>query len=259
MADQVREKRRDNEINDGVTTSARTVETYEAPASASASASGPISGDRVRWGSILAGLFAALTTLIVLSVLGLGIGLSSYNAGDPLGNFGIGAGIWGIITALLAFLIGGWVAASTAGARGRGNGILNGSMVWVVAIPLIVYMLGSGLGSLVNTAGSVAATGVSAIAPAAAAAAPAAGTAAAQTPGAQATVQTAGRDVVNAVQATASALGNQVNPQNAEKVASAAGKTAWGTLAALLVGLVASLLGGLMGARPVRQERIVTT
>src|SRR6185503_7358932 len=102
------------------------VETYVAPASATRP--GPIAQDRVRWGAILAGLFVALTTLVVLSVLGLAIGLSSYDAGDPFGSFGMGAGIWGILSALLAFLIGGWVAASTAGARGRNNGLLNGSM-----------------------------------------------------------------------------------------------------------------------------------
>ncbi|CAN5651256.1 hypothetical protein BH10CHL1_BH10CHL1_26610 [soil metagenome] len=256
MTNQVRERRHDTGVNDREGMHTDVVDTYQSPSSVSGS--GPVTGDRVRWGAILAGLFAALTTLVVMSVLGLAIGLSSYDAGDPLGNFGLGAGIWGIISALLAFLIGGWVAASTAGARGRGNGILNGSMVWVVAIPLILYMLGSGLGSLLGTAGNVAATGVSAVAPAAAAAAPAAGTAAAQTPGAQATVQEAGQGAVDAVQATASALGDQVNPQNAERVASAAGKTAWGTLAGLVVGLIASAIGGLLGARPVRREAIVT-
>jgi len=256
MTNQVRERRHDNGVSDRDAMHTDAVETYDAPTPAGGS--GPVTSDRVRWGAILAGLFAALTTLVVMSVLGLAIGLSSYDAGDPLGNFGLGAGIWGIISALLAFLIGGWVAASTAGARGRGNGLLNGAMVWVVAIPLILYMLGSGLGSLMSTAGNVAATGVSAVAPAAAAAAPAAGTAAAQTPGAQATVQAAGQGAVNAVQATASALGDQVNPQNAERVANAAGKTAWGTLAGLVVGLIASALGGLIGARPVRREAIVT-
>ncbi len=67
--------------------------------------------DRVRWGAIFAGLFAALAVLIVLGVLGLAIGLSSYNAGQPAANFGVGAGIWGAISALIAFAIGGWPRA----------------------------------------------------------------------------------------------------------------------------------------------------
>jgi hypothetical protein len=35
--------------------------------------------DRVRWGPILAGTFAALTALAVLSTLGTAIGLSAYD------------------------------------------------------------------------------------------------------------------------------------------------------------------------------------
>src|SRR5437870_50739 len=101
--------------------------------------------DRVRWASIFAGLFAAMSALVVLTVLGLAIGLSSYNAGEPASAFGIGAGIWGAISALIAFLIGGWLAARTAALPGRGNGVLNGAMVWLVAVPLMLFLLGSGL------------------------------------------------------------------------------------------------------------------
>src|SRR5687768_5733380 len=38
--------------------------------------------DRVRWGPILAGTFAALTTLAILSTLGAAIGFSSYDRGQ---------------------------------------------------------------------------------------------------------------------------------------------------------------------------------
>src|SRR5690349_3404384 len=134
------------------------------PAAASAAVTMPV--DRIRWGSIIAGLFAALATLVVLSVLGLAIGLSNYNPGDPLRNFGIGAGIWGAVTTLIAFLIGGWVAAGTAATRGRRNGMLNGAMVWVVTIPLLLYVAGNSLGSILSTASSTVA---GAAAPAAAA------------------------------------------------------------------------------------------
>jgi hypothetical protein len=198
--------------------------------------------DRIRWGPILAGLFASLSTLVVLSVLGLAVGLTSYDAGDPLSSFGLGAGIWSAISTILAFLIGGWLAARTAATRGRGNGVLNGAMVWIVAIPLVLYLLSSGLGSLLNTAGNVAATGAAAVAPAAAAVADDAAVAA---PAAQ----EAAEDAADAVQATASALGDQVTPETVENAAETASPAAWGTLIALLLGLGASALGGLLGAR----------
>src|SRR4051812_24378559 len=57
------------------------------PAVASATVVTPT--DRVRWGAIFAGLFAAMSALVVLSLLGLAIGLSSVDAGDRPANFGI--------------------------------------------------------------------------------------------------------------------------------------------------------------------------
>jgi len=209
--------------------------------------------DRVRWGPIFAGLFATLSSLVVLSVLGLAVGLGSFDAGDPLGSFGVGAGIWGGISTLIAFIIGGWLAARTSAAAGRGNGVLNGAMVWVVAIPLIIYLLGSGLGSLVSTAGSVAATGITAAAPAAAAVADDAAAA----PGAEATAQDAGADVAAAAQATVAAVGEAVTPERVEDAAGTASGAAWGTLIALLVGLGAAALGGSLGAR--REAPVNTT
>jgi hypothetical protein len=73
--------------------------------------------DRVRWGPILIGLFAALTALAVLSILGTAVGLSAYDAGDDARRFAVGAGVWGIISMLLAFGFGGWMAARSAALR----------------------------------------------------------------------------------------------------------------------------------------------
>jgi hypothetical protein len=191
--------------------------------------------DRVRWGPILAGLFATLSSLVVLSLLGIAIGLSSYDAGDPLSSFGIGAGIWSAISTLLAFAIGGWLAAKTAATRGRNNGLLNGAMVWVVAIPLILYLLSTGVGSLLNMATDAAAAGASAAA---------AGLEA--VPGGAAA---AGDAAANA-QAQATAVAGQVNPETAETAAENSSPAVWGTLLALLLGLAAAAMGGLIGARP---------
>jgi hypothetical protein len=196
--------------------------------------------DRIRWGAVLAGLFASLTTLVVLGVLGLALGLTSYDAGDPLSSFGLGAGIWSIVSTILAFLLGGWLAARTAATRGRGNGVLNGAMVWVVAIPLVLYLLSAGLGSLLNTAGDVAATGAAAVAPAAAAAVDNAAA-----PAAQATAQ----DLGAAAQAAVVAAGEQVTPGSIEDATETASSAAWGMLIALLLGFGAAALGGLLGAR----------
>src|SRR5215216_1006055 len=62
--------------------------------------------DRVRWASVLAGVFTVFATLAVLAVLGIALGLSTFDADNPR-NFGIGAGIYGLVSALIAFLLGG--------------------------------------------------------------------------------------------------------------------------------------------------------
>lgn len=197
--------------------------------------------DQVRWGPIIAGIFTALATLITLSVLGLAIGLSSFDAGDAASTFGIGAGIWGAISALIAFFLGGYMAARAAAMRGFGSGILQGAMVWLVAIPLLVYLLGSGIGATLRTAGGVVGT-------AAEVAAPVAG-AATDNPALQATAQAQAQGLGQAVQATASALGDQVTPGRVEQAANSAGQAAWGVLLSLGLGAAASILGGHLGAR----------
>ncbi|MDQ2809644.1 MAG: hypothetical protein M3Z04_22445, partial [Chloroflexota bacterium] len=197
--------------------------------------------DLVRWGPILAGLFAALSTLATLTVLGLAIGAATFTPGASLGNLGLGAGIWGAISALIAFGVGGWLAARSAAVGGHSNGILNGAMVWFVAIPLLLYLLSSGVGSLLGAAGSAAGTAIQA-------AAPAAGQAATN-PGVQATVQAGGQQVLTGAQATAQAVANSITPDTQKKAADATSQGAWGTLLSLGLAAAAAIGGGFLGAR----------
>jgi hypothetical protein len=208
--------------------------------------------DRVRWSAILAGLFTTISTFILLSILGLAIGASAFNPGDDLSNFGTGAGIWNAVSALIAFFVGGWIAARASAVHGRGNGALNGAMVWIVMIPLALYLVSSGIGATLRALGGVAATGLQVAAPAVGEAA--AGVA--NLPGVtvqsvQATAEAAGAaltepDAQATVQAQVQAVLPDVNEQQVDNVAET---STWSTLIALLLGLGAALLGGLAGAR----------
>lgn len=202
--------------------------------------------DRVRWGPILAGLFAALSTLAGLSILGLAIGASAFTPGDSGSTFGLGAGIWGGISTLLAFLVGGWLAARAAAVQGRASGVLNGAMVWFVAIPLLIYALGSGIGAIANTLGNVAGT-------AAQVAAPLAGQAAAETadsPEAQASAgAAAGAAASAAAGAVEQAQAELSDPRNQEQIASTIRDNAWRTLLGLGLAAAAAIGGGVLGAR----------
>jgi len=237
--------------------------------------------DRVRWASVLAGLFTALVSIIVLTILGVAIGLSTVDANN-LNNLGLGAGIYGAAAAIISFALGGYMAARTAAVTGRGNGSLNGFMVWVVAIPLIVNLLGTGIGSLLGTATNVAATAANTAAQVAAPVVGAAAQATLQSPaGAATAIQVAPANSASGAQATvsgaqAAAPGAQasvapgvqgvatqvsgvvdqaqaqlqnVTPQDVENAAHSASGTAWGVLAALVLSGLAAALGGLIGWR----------
>jgi hypothetical protein len=181
--------------------------------------------DRVRWGSILAGLFTALSSLAVLGVLGVAIAGSAYDPGDSARSFGIGAGIWGIISVLVSFALGGWVAARSAAVRGHNNGLLNGAMVWAVAIPMMAYLLAGGAARVANTAAVAAGDAVQ-------------GSARVTGDGVS---ESARND--DAMRASA-----EMTPDQRERAADAGARTAWGTLIALLLGLAAAATGGYLGA-----------
>ncbi len=202
----------------------------------------------VSWGSIIAGLFSAVTVLISLAVLGIALGLSSVDPNAPAGSVGAGIGIWGIVSALIAFAVGGAVAGHTAALPGRGKGALNGLLVWIVAIPLLLYLLSSGVGSILGTVTSFATTAIQAAAPIAAAAIPAAATTA-QNPTAQAAAATAAATGVSAAAAVGTQVQTAVASVDPAQVKQAAGNVAWGTLLWLGLGFLAATLGGAFAAR----------
>jgi hypothetical protein len=181
--------------------------------------------DRVRWAAVLTGLVVALITVALLTLLGLAIDLT-IALGNISGTLGLGAGVWSAISVLVAFVVGGWAAARTAAVAGRANGALNGAMVWVTTILLMLALLASGLATFAAVAGSSVTTGAQLAAPLMGQAANG-----------------------PALQAAAEALIGQSAPSNAPGDIGTARLAAWGTLLALLLGLVAATFGGLLGAR----------
>jgi len=170
--------------------------------------------DKVRWGPILAGLIATIASMLVLTVLGLAVGLSVFDPGDGDGA-GTSAVIWSALSALIAFFIGGWVTGKTAAVHGDDNAILNGLMVGATALALVLWLAGMGLGNLLGGIGSnigdIARIGVEG---------------------------TAGIDTTAAA-------------QDARNVAVSgydeARNSAWGTLAGMVLALAAAAVGALVG------------
>jgi hypothetical protein len=113
---------------------------------------------RISWAAIFAGLIITLVTELVLSVLGIAIGATAINPltadqGSAQG-IGIGAGIWFLVTSLIALFLGGWVAGRVSGFTRGGEGPLHGLITWGAATLLTVYLLSTAVGSMLSgTAG----------------------------------------------------------------------------------------------------------
>ena len=109
---------------------------------------------RISWAAIIGGVILVITVQLLLSLLGAGIGLGTVNvnAGSTpdAGSLGIGAGVWWVISSVLALGFGGYVAAWLAGVELRWDGLLHGLVTWGIATLLTIYLLTSAVGSVIG-------------------------------------------------------------------------------------------------------------
>ena len=112
----------------------------------------------VSWGAVFAGAVIALVAQVILNMVGLGIGLSTV---DPAGNgtptagsLSSGAGIWFVISGILASTAGGWLAGRLSGKPARTTTAYHGLIAWAVSTLVVVYLLSSAVGGIVSGASS---------------------------------------------------------------------------------------------------------
>ena len=109
---------------------------------------------RMSWGAVLAGAVVALSVQLLLSLLGLGIGLATVDpaAGDTpdAASFGIATGIYYAIVTLLSLFAGGWVAGRLAGMPVRTDGLLHGLVTWSVAMLVLLYVVTTSVGAILS-------------------------------------------------------------------------------------------------------------
>jgi hypothetical protein len=126
--------------------------------------------DWVRWGPIWSGFFTIVSVLAIVGSLGAGIAFSVWHA-SPNNAFAYG---WSIMTGIIAYFLGGWVASRAAGVAGTGAAVLNAGLTWALSLIAILVvtlygagrafgLLGSNLSTLLNggpgvASGSLAAT-----------------------------------------------------------------------------------------------------
>ena len=124
----------------------------------------PIRVKRLSWTAILAGMIVAIIVQILLSLLGLGIGLTAFSPAtdsQPFQGLGTGAGIWWIISVLLSLFSGGWVAGWLAHSYNQTDNILHGVLTWGLFTLISLYLLTSSIGSVIDGLGNVVGKGLS--------------------------------------------------------------------------------------------------
>lgn len=199
-----------------------------------------------RAGGVVAGVFTSLATLILLGEIGMAAGLSAYDGGDRAAAYALGAGIWGIVSAILAFLVGGYVAARLGRPVPGRAGAMHGALVWAVAVPVIGFV------AAVLAIGTVTAAGVTTIAAVQAdptAAAEAAAIARARTGGPVLPAGSIRRELDPRVSASG----------KLESATKAAGAVGFGAVAGLLLALGAAAFGGSMGAKRYTYKTVKTS
>lgn len=177
-----------------------------------------------RWSPVLAGVVTAIALQLLLTVLGMAIGVSVAEPSEPgtdAGAFGIAAGVWWLVTGTISLLVGGIVLGR---AWGRHHGILlhlHTIAMWAVVAIFGFFVIWSGTGMLSETASPMAAI--------------------------------VGQQALSSQNGAGSGLTTDLidDPARAQaalvQATDSAQTAAWWSVVGLIVGIVASVLGGIIG------------
>jgi hypothetical protein len=108
----------------------------------------------ISWGAVFAGVVVTLALQSMLSVLGVAIGAGTFNPGETEG-FGVGAGLWFIISAVISLFIGGWVAGRLSGAMGTMDSTLHGVLTWGLSTLIGFWLITTALGNIIGGAANI--------------------------------------------------------------------------------------------------------
>ncbi|MBW4566442.1 MAG: hypothetical protein KME32_36420 [Mojavia pulchra JT2-VF2] len=179
--------------------------------------------DRVRWGPIISGVLVALVTQLILSALFGAIGAGNVaGSGAPrtiAPNVASNVGIWSTIGLLISLFTGGWMTARACGPMNRNTALLNGAILWATTLALSSWLLASGVSGAFGVAASNAGEVINQV----------------QQPGANVP-----QNIPN------------VSAQQAREIAAATSRGLWWFVLGSLLGLAASLIGAVAGARSPR-------
>ncbi len=108
--------------------------------------------NEVSWGAILVGVAIALVTQLLLNLLGVGVGVATLDPGTAdnpdATSFSIAAGIWWVLSGVIAALVGGYAAGRLCGRPKESTAGWHGVAAWATTTLVIFYLLTSTLGAV---------------------------------------------------------------------------------------------------------------
>jgi hypothetical protein len=98
------------------------------------------------WSAVWVGALSALAVGLIIGLIGYAIGAHQLTAPRSMTfrNVSLLTTIFSVAGAFFAFVVGGWVAARTIGARRAETAILHGVVAWLVTIPFMVLLAALG-------------------------------------------------------------------------------------------------------------------
>ena len=110
--------------------------------------------NRVSWGAIFAGTVVGLVVQVLLTMLGVGIGIATLDPGtadNPAAStFSVATGIWYAVSGIISAFTGGYIAARMSGKTVATTGALHGLTTWAFTTLLVLYLLSTAVGSIVG-------------------------------------------------------------------------------------------------------------
>jgi hypothetical protein len=245
----------------------------------------PLDGLKVSWGGIWSGVLVVLGMLLLLTTFGLAVGISAADPGETEpGTLGTAAAIWSGLSLLIALFVGGMAATRLGMVFDKATGYVEGALVWVLSFLVILWLAGSGVslvasgmsglfGGVTKTVGAAVGSGIEDIA----SGNPEQVLNRLRDPETARTVAAATGMPEHQVRAEFSQLEQRVNqaqndparvaqevrqttnrmidrararaPEAIERMQPGASKTAWATLVAMLLSLIAAVGGAALGRR----------
>lgn len=118
---------------------------------------------RVSWPAIFAGTIIMLITLMLLSLLGVGIGLGAINPAEeanPMKGIGIGTLIWWVLSNLVAVFAGAYVAAHLTNVNYKFSGVFHGILSWSLYALISFWAMSTAVGGIISGTGGMISKGL---------------------------------------------------------------------------------------------------